>query len=125
MTCFVDDSDFFRRMGEGWERSLGDYRSFIIGLIVIISLVAVGLAYYFFIMPIVRRRRRARELFDSLCSVNDLHANESRLLMRIARKLRVENPAVIFVRPSLMEKADAMHEFPSEEIVSLKVKLYS
>ncbi|HTF58050.1 MAG TPA: hypothetical protein VK661_12535 [Planctomycetota bacterium] len=77
------------------------------------------------VSPGARRRRAARKRFQRLVRAHRLPSNDRQLLMTMARKLELDEPAMIFVRRSLFESAADEGGFNPERLDMLRRELYS
>ena len=75
--------------------------TFLLGVAV---LVGAGVAWHY-VAPHYLKRRETEALFHVLCERNELDADESRWLRDLAAQEGLENPATVFLLPSIVTKA--------------------
>lgn len=87
-------------------------------------LVAGGIAAQRLLSPEARQLREQRRLHDQLATANRLSAAESDALWRLARAAKLAEPAVAFVRPSLLTSGGG-EGVGSEVLAGLRTKLFA
>lgn len=80
-------------------------------LLVAIVVIGVGLATVWLLATYMRRSERPkivdnpRKLFQELCKLHRLERHEAALLRAVAEAVPLENPALLFVDPGLLDAA--------------------
>jgi hypothetical protein len=117
--------DKLREIAESFREHLagGAWRFYLLlGGLIIFSLSFTII--YRWIEPIRRRRAEALEVFYELCNVNGIDRKESKILRRFAKSINLKDPSILFVRPSLFEKASENFQRPMLDLDLLRRKLF-
>jgi len=78
-----------------------------------------------YVSPAARRRRGAKKRFQRLIRAHRLPSADRQVLVTMARKLELDEPAMIFVRRSLFESVADQGGFNPERVDMLRRELYS
>jgi hypothetical protein len=84
---------------------------------------AAGIAARCLLSPTARLRRAQRRLHDKLALANGLAAAEADALWRLARAAKLAEPAVAFVRPSLLDSG-GLEGIGGDVLAALRSKLF-
>jgi hypothetical protein len=117
--------EILRQIKHSFVRHLGSQIHIFIAMLIILGIIIVlGAIYYIKIRPGVLRRKTRWEIFNRLCQANRLNREEINFLRRLVKGYRIENPALLFVSPSLY--TGAVSAIPSDPVVveTLAKKLY-
>jgi len=77
------------------------------------------------VSPTARRKRAARKRFQRLVRAHRLPSADKQVLVAMARRLELDEPAILFVRRSLFESAADKGGFNPERLDLLRRELYS
>lgn len=86
------------------------------------ALALAAIAVREFASPAARQRRARWRRHRMLAAANGLTDDETRALWRLARTARLAEPAVAFVRPSLLDSGHA--ELDGDTLAALRRKLF-
>lgn len=115
-------SDSLRRVSDSVQDFLRSQPGSAVVLLVVLMLV-LGLAvFYALLRPELARRRRVSECLDRLVQAHGLDAAQRRALRRLAARAGLDNPALLFVRRSLLEQFG--QELPPGMLEALRARLY-
>ncbi len=133
----VDNTDFVPRISRSArEREMSGEESMVLWYSILAALIAL-LAYIFGRKLYFRLsdRLKVRRLFTKLAEAHRLDTAERELLLRIAAAANLDNPAILFLRPSLakrhyaklyeLEGTGLSHSSAPEAFESLSQKLWS
>lgn len=91
-------------------------------------LLAIATAAGLFLPRVLSKRacaqRRWLRTHQQLASANGLSAAESRLLWRIGVGAGLDNPALVFVRPTLFESRAAMAQIDPQVVTAIRSKVF-
>ena len=114
-----------------FERIAGGFRTYyerpeaLILLLSVLAILAVtGAVLHAFFSAQARAGRQARRMFLGFSEASGLTRPEADLLMGVARRLALENPALLFVRRSLFEAAADEFGIDPAPADSLRRKVY-
>lgn len=87
-------------------------------------LAAAAVGAHLLLSPGARLRREQLRLHGKLAAANGLSDDEAAALWHLARAAKLAEPAVAFVRPSLLDSG-GLQGLRSEVLASLRAKLFS
>ncbi len=116
--------DIFDRIGSGFRSAWERPEATVLVLLGLAALAAAGILFHAFFSAWARAARGRRREFLRFAEASGLTRAEAGLLRGVARRLAMEDPALLFVRRSLFEAAAVEFRIDPAQADPIRVKVY-